>query len=124
MEDQGMTGEQLLQEIETLRQRIGVLERPKPPPAGGRSRCKRERNLLRTLFDNLPDYIYVKDTQCRFLAANAATARLMGAASPDDLLGQTDHDFYPRELAAQYRDAEEQVLRSGQPIVNNGRNRA
>ena len=42
-----------------------------------------DRNLLRTLIDNLPDCIYVKDTQGRFIAANLATARLMGAADPE-----------------------------------------
>ena len=59
-----------------------------------------DRNLLRTLIDNLPDCIYVKDTQSRFLAANLATAQLMGATDPNDLLGKTDADFYPPEQAA------------------------
>ena len=118
MEDHGVTREQLLQEIETLRQRIAVLERAETAPNRIEESLERERNLLRALIDNLPDYIYVKDTQCRFLAANAATARLMGAASPDELLGRTDHDYYPGNLSEQYRNAEEQVLRFGHPIVN------
>lgn len=77
-----------------------------------------ERNLLRTLIDNLPDYIYVKDAQCRFIAANLATAQIMGASSPEDLLGKTDHDFYPPELAAEYRADEERLLGSGQALLN------
>ena len=113
-----MTREQLLREIETLRQRIAVLERAETTSSRMEESRERERNLLRTLIDNLPDYIYVKDTQYRFVAANAATARIMGAASPDDLLGRTDHDYYPENLAARYRNAEEQVLRLGDPIVN------
>ena len=63
---------------------------------------ERDRNLLRALIDNLPDCIYVKDASCRFLAANLATARLMGVADPNDLLGKTDADFYPPEQAAEY----------------------
>jgi PAS domain S-box-containing protein len=77
-----------------------------------------ERNLLRTLIDNLPDYIYIKDAQGRFIAANLATARLMGASTPKDLLGKTDSDFYPPELATEYRADEEDVLRSGRPLIN------
>jgi PAS domain S-box-containing protein len=79
---------------------------------------EQDRNLLRILIDNLPDCIYVKDAQNRFMAANLATARLMGAESPTDLLGKTDADFYPPELAAEYRGDEERLFRSGQPLVN------
>jgi len=43
-------------------------------------------NLLRTVIDNLPDFIYVKDADCRFRLANAAVARQMGAASPQESL--------------------------------------
>ena len=77
-----------------------------------------DRNLLRTLIDNLPECVYVKDVQSRFLAANLAIARLMGAAAVDDLLGKSDADFYPPEVAAEYRADEEKVLRSGQPLLD------
>ena len=77
-----------------------------------------ERNLLRTLIDLVPDYIYVKDLHGRFIAANSATAHIMGVATPDDVLGKTDFDFYPRPLAAEYRADEEELLRTGRPLVN------
>jgi PAS domain S-box-containing protein len=77
-----------------------------------------DRNLLRTLIDNLPDCVYVKDTESRFLAANLAIAHLMGAATVNDLLGKSDADFYPPEIAAEYRADEKELLRSGQPLVN------
>ena len=77
---------------------------------------EKDRNLLRMLIDHLPDCIYVKDLQHRFVAANAAVARLMGTV-PEDLLGKTDDAFYPPQLAAEYRRDEEQVLRLGQPLV-------
>ncbi|MBI5687364.1 MAG: PAS domain S-box protein [Verrucomicrobia bacterium] len=83
-----------------------------------REELDRERLLLRTLLDRLPDYIYVKDTERRFVAANTATARIMGAASPEDLLGKKDEDFYPEQQSAEYRTDEEQVLRTGQPLLN------
>jgi two-component system sensor histidine kinase/response regulator len=76
-----------------------------------------EQRMLRTLIDNLPDFIYVKDAQCRFLLANVAVARVMGG-TPEQLLGKSDFDFYPRELATQYSEDELSVMRSGQPLVN------
>jgi PAS domain S-box-containing protein len=77
-----------------------------------------DRNLLRALIDNLPDCIYVKDAQHRFMAANLATASLMGVAASNDLLGKSDSDFYPPEAVIQYRADEEELLCSGQPLVN------
>jgi PAS domain S-box-containing protein len=77
-----------------------------------------ERNLLRALIDNVPDIIYVKDVKSRFVTFNPALARLMGVATPDDLMGKTDFDFYPPELAAQYYDDEHTLLQSGQPLLD------
>jgi two-component system NtrC family sensor kinase len=76
-----------------------------------------ERNLLRTLIDNLPDLIYAKDTESRFVIGNIAVARLMGA-TPDELVGKTDFDFYPQGLATQYYADEQEIIRSGQPLLN------
>ena len=77
-----------------------------------------ERRVWRALLDNLPDYIYAKDTNNRFLLANEALARRMGAASSDELLGKSDFDFYPPDLAAKYAHDERQVMRSGQPVID------
>jgi PAS domain S-box-containing protein len=76
-----------------------------------------ERELLRTVFDLLPDYVYAKDREGRFLAANEACARHMGVASAEALLGRTDADFYSPELAAQFGADEVHVL-AGRPLIN------
>ena len=77
-----------------------------------------ERNLLRTLMDNLPDHVFIKDTQSRFVMANAATLHTLGAGRLEDVLGKTDFDFLPRERAEQYFADEQQVIRTGEPLVN------
>lgn len=77
-----------------------------------------ERNLLRTVIDNLPDHIYAKDTECRFILKNLTDVRQMGAASPDEVVGKTDYDYYPPKLAAQYYADDQTVLQSGQPLIN------
>jgi PAS domain S-box-containing protein len=74
--------------------------------------------LLRTIIDSMPDCIYVKDCESRFLVANLGVARLSGADSPDELLGRTDAEFHPEELARRYRADELRVLTSGLPEIN------
>ena len=77
-----------------------------------------ERNLLRTLLDLLPDRIYVKDTHSRFINANRTLIRIMGAADLEDLVGKTDFDFYPPELAEQYYADDQAVVQTGKPMIN------
>jgi len=69
-----------------------------------------ERALMRTLVDLMPDYIYAKDAAGRFVLANLAVARVMGAQSPRELIGRTDADFYSPEMAAKFRVDDESVL--------------
>jgi PAS domain S-box-containing protein len=77
-----------------------------------------ERNLLRALIDNVPDQIYVKDTEGRYVLANTATLQRLNVSAPDDLLGKTDFDFFPPEQAAQFLAEEQAIVHSGQPLVN------
>ena len=76
-----------------------------------------ERQLLSTLVNLLPTWIFVKDRESRFLLANQACATNMGADSPEELIGKTDADFYPPEAAARLRHEESGVL-AGTPMVN------
>lgn len=75
----------------------------------------RERNLLRTLIDSLPDYINVKDLESRFIVVNEAYTRFLGKQRPEELLGKTVSDVFPPHLAAQYMADDQNVIRSGQP---------
>jgi two-component system, sensor histidine kinase and response regulator len=73
---------------------------------------------LRTLIDHLPDLIYVKDTQSRFVLANLSLARNVGVETPEALIGKTDFDFYPENVAALFRADEKNVIHSGEPMLN------
>src|ERR1035437_3522370 len=77
-----------------------------------------ERTLLHTLAESLPDYIYPKDTASRFLLVNAAGARMIGAGSAAEILGKTDFDFYPEELASRYMADERRVWETGESFIN------
>jgi two-component system sensor histidine kinase/response regulator len=77
----------------------------------------RERDMLRTLIDSIPDFIYAKDLECRFLIANEACGRIIGR-EPAELIGKSDFDFYPREIAQEFYEDEQRVIRSGESLVN------
>ena len=76
-----------------------------------------ERNLLRTLIDNLPDYIYIKDRQSRFTLCNAANAALVGVESEDEVIGKKDHDFFEQKRADKWFAEEQEIMITGKPLV-------
>ena len=76
-----------------------------------------ERNVLRTMIDLIPAFIYAKDAQSRFTAANKLVANRMGV-EPAELLGKTDFDFFPREHAERFFADEQALIQSGIPLIN------
>ena len=77
-----------------------------------------ERNLLRNLIDAIPDHIYVKDLQSRYLLDNVAHRRFLNVADLDHLAGRTVFDFFPKELATIYEADDQSVLQSGNAILS------
>lgn len=74
---------------------------------------------LHQLFECLPDtYFYAKNAQGQFVMGNQALAELLGLKSADDLIGRTDHELSPADLADQYVAEDQEVMRSGKPVVN------
>jgi PAS domain S-box-containing protein len=77
-----------------------------------------ERNQLRTIIDNIPDIIYIKDRESKFLNINKRLIRHFGKRSLKDIIGKTDHDFYPKEYADEYLADEQKILKTGISIIN------
>ncbi|MFZ6766124.1 PAS domain-containing protein [Undibacterium sp. Di26W] len=73
--------------------------------------------LLRALLDNFPDHIYFKDTESRFITCSAALAREFGMNAPEELVGKSDFDFFSDEHARQAFDDEQQIIRTGLPMI-------
>ncbi|MCH7725927.1 MAG: response regulator, partial [Planctomycetes bacterium] len=78
----------------------------------------RERDLMRTLMDHIPDWIFVKDPDERFVTMNRSLLRILGAASLDDVIGKTDFDYMRADLAKQYAKDDAAVIRSGEPLID------
>jgi len=77
-----------------------------------------EREMLRALIDNIPDLMYVKDVESRFVVANRQVARSLGAGSPEELIGKRESDFLPSARANNSYENEQRVVCSGQAMFN------
>lgn len=76
-----------------------------------------QEHLLRALIDSVPDYLFIKDTESRFVIANPAVSDDLGILSRD-LIGKTDFDLHSRELAAKFFADEQEVITTGNPKID------
>ncbi len=83
-----------------------------------KERLKEERNLLRTLIDNLPDTIYFKDTDARKVISNKTDYTLIGATNEEEVLGKTDLEIFDERLANIGYRHDMEILKTGNGIYN------
>lgn len=77
----------------------------------------REQHLIHALMDNIPDGIYFKDLNSRFLRVNKAMAHLFGLSDPNMAVGKTDYDFFKTDHSQQAFIDEQEIIRTGKPII-------
>jgi PAS domain S-box-containing protein len=78
----------------------------------------RERMLLRTVIDNLPDRIYVKDSALRYLLVNQSDLRHRHFATDQAMLGKTAHDILPSQYADAFDAEDRTVIETGKPLID------
>jgi len=77
-----------------------------------------EKNLLRSLMDNVPDNIYFKDLNSRFLRMSKSLAERIGLSDPAQAIGKTDFDFFTDDNARPAYVNEQEIIKTGIPLVN------
>lgn len=77
-----------------------------------------EKQLLRTLIDNLPDYIYFKDTQSRHLVNNKANLQLIGASNEEETIGKSVVDFFGAETSKPFIEDDKFIIKTGATVTN------
>ena len=73
---------------------------------------------LQALLDNVPDRIYFKDTQSRFLNLSRALAKRLGVADPKQVIGKTDFDFHLPERAKEFYADEQRIMRTSESLIS------
>jgi PAS domain S-box-containing protein len=77
-----------------------------------------EKDLLHTLMDNLPDTIYFKDRESRFIRINKAQAKTLGIQNTSAAIGKTDFDFFVHDHARIAFAEEQEIIKTGKPLIN------
>jgi PAS domain S-box-containing protein len=80
-----------------------------------------EQFLVNAMMDNLPDHIYFKDLESRFIRVNNAQARFLGLDHPDQAIGKTDFDFFTEEHARMAFEDEKAIIKTGHPLAKEER---
>jgi PAS domain S-box-containing protein len=79
---------------------------------------KQEHALLRSVVDSVPDYLFVKDRESRFITTSANHLRILGLNTVDEAIGKTDFDFFPPHLAEKYYTDEQRVIATGTSLID------
>jgi PAS domain S-box-containing protein len=77
-----------------------------------------ERNLLNALMENIPDHVYFKDIDSRFIRMSKALADSFGISDPAQAVGKIDFDFFTEEHACPAYENEQEIIKTGRPLVN------
>ncbi|TPE55654.1 diguanylate cyclase [Maribrevibacterium harenarium] len=77
-----------------------------------------EHALLVSLINTIPEQVYIKDNQSRFLRINPALAQRYGIADPNEAIGRSDADFYTQEHASVTAKEEQEIMATGKGIFN------
>jgi two-component system sensor histidine kinase/response regulator len=97
-----------------IRQRIALRKSPEKT----HDQNLQKIDLLYALIDSMPDWIYIKDRESRFILSNKHMASYHGIKDPEEMTGRTDFDYYPEEMARIFHDDEQRIMKSGEAIVN------
>ena len=76
-----------------------------------------EQSLMQTLLYNIPDYVYFKDKNRRFVSASNFFCNLFGC-DMEDIIGKKDEDLFPEEIAAETASDDRRVIETGVPLIN------
>jgi PAS domain S-box-containing protein len=77
----------------------------------------KEQYLMSTLLDNLPDHIYFKDLESRFIRINIAQAKCLGLNDSSQAIGKTDFDFFTEEHASMAYNDEQTIIQTGKSLT-------
>ena len=74
--------------------------------------------LVEAMLENIPDVIYFKDAQSRFVKISKEHAKRLELSNSDDAVGKTDFDFHPPEKAREFYEDEQRIIKTGESLIN------
>lgn len=102
--------DKLLTNQNELENTIGMLQRIQ-------SELEREKTLMDSLLNNLPDAVYFKDLESKFVKVSNSLPKLFGFEKPEEVYGKSDFDFFTNEHASKAFNDEQQIINTKKPII-------
>ncbi|HJX70428.1 MAG TPA: PAS domain S-box protein, partial [Bacteroidales bacterium] len=112
------TEEELRQNLEEMQTTQEELERQIAENKKVREALEKEMYLMDALMDNVPEYIYFKDLESKFIKNSKSHAVMFGYSDPKKIYGKSDFDFFAKEHARPAYEDEQKIMRTGKPIIN------
>ena len=81
-------------------------------------KLEHERHLTTVLMESIPDHIYFKDKESRFIRINKSQAQIFGLRDPHEVIGKTDFDFFLDEHAQKAFQDEQAIIKTGKSIID------
>ena len=116
MNDTEKPKEQLVEELNELRRRVAALEETVADRKQTEETLLHQHNLTQTLLENTPDAVYFKDKEARYVCVSRSVATLLDA-TPEEIIGKSDLDFFESSLARQKREDDLGVIRTGDSLI-------
>ncbi|MFV1967308.1 MAG: response regulator [Pirellulaceae bacterium] len=108
----------VVQRTRELKEANASLEREILDRQRAEDALRESEHLLNTLLKHSPDFIYFKDKDSHFIRIGKTLSEYFGLADPSEAVGMSDVEMFGKELADQYLADEQQVMRTGEPVVN------
>lgn len=112
------TEEELRQNLEELKATQEELERKNLEQLAVQEALTKEKALLDALLNNIPDFIYFKDRESKFIRISQSMVGLFKAESPEELIGKSDYDFHQKTHADKAYSEEQRIMTSGVPMID------
>ncbi|MBN2213230.1 MAG: PAS domain-containing protein [Bacteroidales bacterium] len=110
--------EELRQNLEEMQTTQEELERQIQENKAIQEELEKEKYLMDALMENVPEYIYFKDLESKFIKNSKSHALLFGYPDPKKIYGKSDFDFFAEEHARPAYKDEQRIIKTGKPIIN------
>ncbi len=110
--------EELRQNLEEMHTTQEDLERQIEENKKIQENLEQEKYLMDALMNNIPDYIYFKDLESKFIKNSKSHASIFGFSDPKEIYGKSDFDFFSDEHARPAYEGEQKIIKTGKPIIN------
>ncbi len=110
--------EELRQNLEEMQATQEELQRQMEKNKIIQEELQKEQYLIDALMNNIPEYIYFKDLDSKFIKNSRSHAKVFGYSDPKEIIGKSDFDFFSEEHARPAFEDEQKIIKTGKPIID------